>query len=151
MPVATEPEVVEAAYTQWCNSVPVAQIAAELEVTVGAIENWRARNQWRLRRDTEDAEAATGKRRTMAHDLVGRSPLIMSSAIDLALKAESESVRAAQQRYLLGTLGFSPDTASERIKQMEAQAAKLHALSEPDVIDVDAASARINEKVQWRE
>lgn len=151
MPAPTEQDKVDTAFAMWLTGVKIPDISIATGIPVATIENLRSRRHWIAKRDAILAEEAGSARVNIETNLIKQSPYIMAKAIDLALNAESESVRAAQQRFLLGSLGISPDTATERMRQIQANADKLKAITQGQVIDIDASANTAANAIGWEE
>lgn len=151
MPAPTDQDKVDTAFAMWLTGVKIPDISIATGIPVATIENLRSRRHWIAKRDAILAEEAGSARVNIETNLIKQSPYIMAKAIDLALNAESESVRAAQQRFLLGSLGISPDTATERMRQIQANADKLKAITQGQVIDIDASANTAANAIGWEE
>ena len=153
MPRLVDRDLTEAAYVLWKEGSKLPEIAEQLgnlkeietPVSVMTLEQWRSRYGWVARKRAEETEDQAGKLRKAGNSLFAIAPRIMDAAIDLAFNAESESVRATQQRYLLGSLGISPDTATERIRQLQLMEEKIRKLAEPEIVEVEQAHAVLEE------
>lgn len=76
----------------------------------------------------------------------------MERAIDLAFNAENETVRAAQQRYLLGSINITRRTAADRLKALAIQQDRLKQLTDQpikEIADAIAVVGKVDEGQDW--
>ncbi|MGB3327648.1 MAG: hypothetical protein WBA46_01775 [Thermomicrobiales bacterium] len=145
MPKLVPQHVKDHAYDLYRTGSSVAEIAENLNtadeyrVSIRAVESWRDRDNWKSRREKDQLDEQTGKLRTANDELFLNAGLLMERAIDLAFNAESETVRATQQRYLLGSLGISPETAQQRVQALAQRQAQLQALVEQPIKAIEDA------------
>lgn len=149
MPKPVPDDILDHAYQLYRTGSSAAEIAEAMNATnvyattVRAVEGWVQRNQWKARRDKDHIEEQTGKVRHANDKLFLNAGLLMERAIDLAFNAESETVRAAQQRYLLSSLGISPETAADRLKALAQRQDQLRQLTEQPIKEIEDALAVI--------
>lgn len=139
MPKLADKDTIEEAYLRWKDGQPIARIADDLGLTIVQISGWRSVHGWTARKKNEDVEQQAGAVLKAGNDLFALAPKVLDAAINLAFNAESESVRATQQRYLLGAIGISPDTATERVRQLAMEHEKIRKLAETPLVDVSDA------------
>lgn len=142
MPRLVPEQVKEHAYQLYRTGSSFVEIAEKLnadgeyQMSARAVEGWRDRYNWKSRRDKEQLDKQTGMIRTASDDLYLNAGLLMERAIDLAFNAESETVRAAQQRYLLGSIGISPETAKDRLQALAVRQDQLKQLTEKPIREI---------------
>lgn len=158
MPKLVPEDVKEHAYQLYRTGSKPAEIAEVLnaegdyKMSVSAVQGWMTRYQWTARLERDRIEEQTGKVRKANDTLFLNAGLLMEKAIDLAFNAESETVRAAQQRYLLGSIGISPETAADRLKALAVQQDRLKQLTEQPIKEISDALAvvgKLDEGQDW--
>lgn len=147
MPKLVPEEIKEHAYQLYRTGSKPAEIAEVLnaegdyKMSTAAVQGWMSRYQWTARLERDQIDEQTGKVRKANDSLFLNAGLLMERAIDLAFNAESETVRAAQQRYLLSSLGISPETAGDRLKALAIQQDRLKQLTEQPILEINDALA----------
>ena len=140
MPKLADKDMIERAYQLWARGVSIPDIVDRVpDTTIVQIEGWRSKHGWTKRRKLEEVEAQGNAVSKANIDLFQKAPDLLEAALDLAFNAESESVRATQVRYLLGSLGISPDTATERVRQLAMNVEQVRKLAEEPIRDVKDA------------
>jgi hypothetical protein len=115
----------ELAYLDWANKTPIPELAEKHGVSVRTIERWRSEGQWKKRAAVAKLESLSSSREKADAELSDAIPLIMRNAIELSLHAEKDADRISMTKYLLGTLGYSPQASEQWLKAMEARLSQL--------------------------
>lgn len=145
MPRLVPEDTKEKAYQLYRTGSSIPEIVERIQqdgdyvVSVSAVQGWLVRYGWKARAEKDTVEAKIGRVSTASDNLYLNAGLLMERAIDLAFNAESESVRAAQQRYLLGSIGISPETAKERMQVLMIRQDQLKQLTDAPIAEIKDA------------
>lgn len=115
----------DAARDDYVRGMKIADVAEKYGRALRTIERWQAQDGWRKQKAIVKLENLQTSRQRSDETLSEAMPKLMSEAIALALHAESESTKATMLKYLLGTLGYSPEASEHWLKSMELKLSQL--------------------------
>jgi hypothetical protein len=135
----------ETAYQMYAGGQPAGVTIAYLGIDARTYERWRSDGGWVARRAAERSEVMQLKRAMSDDSLADAAPEMMRKAITLATREATSAaelrVQADLLKYLLGSLGWSPAAAADRIKAIARGDA---AIEEALPFDADTAARDLN-------
>ena len=142
-----DPDPRETAYQMYAGGQPAGVTIAYLGIDARTYERWRSDGGWVARRAAERGQMMQAQRAASDDKLAASAPDLVEQAIAIATRP-SEGLKPAELRakvdmlkYLLGSLGWSPAAAADRIRAIARGDA---ALEEALPFDADTAAHDLN-------